>query len=237
MLLSSISRTREAGSRLSGLLRGRGGLVERGLDAAAEAAIAGTDAVAPLMPATRSRSHRQTAVTVAAVAVGAAAVGAAAYIWWRHHRDQEFARLLDPEPQSPDPMPAEPPDEPETHEPPLEATPDESLEAVAEAPVDGASEAATEEPAVDEPAVEEPAPAIVSTTQPSPQPSPQPRTEAAPRAALDVVVGGSVRNGSRRPRASGPSAVGRPFPGASVTRIPAARTRLPSGAPAAPRVR
>ncbi|MEE8422811.1 MAG: hypothetical protein V3S31_08550 [Dehalococcoidia bacterium] len=232
MLLSSISRTREAGSRLSGLLRGRGALVERGLDAAAEAAIAGTAAAAPLMPATRSRSHRQTAVTVAAVAVGAAAVGAAAYIWWRHRRDQEFARLLDPEPQRPEPMPAEPPDEPETHEPPLQATPDESLEAVAEAPVDGASEAATEEPAV-----EEPAPALVSTAQPSPQPGPQPRTEAAPRAGLDVVVGGSVRNGSRRPRTSRPSAVGRPFPGASVTRIPAARTRLPSGAPAAPRVR
>ena len=157
---------------------------------------------------------------------GAVAVGAVAYVWWRHRRDQEFARLLDPEPRHPDPVPADPPDQPLAPEPPSDTTAGDPIDAVAtEGPAteESAPDAApADQPSVGEP---EPVPALASDAQPATE-------SAVPRAAVNVVAEGA-RTSSRRGRDSRPFPVGRQVRGPSVTRIPSFRTKLPSGGPTA----
>ncbi|MEE8422771.1 MAG: hypothetical protein V3S31_08330 [Dehalococcoidia bacterium] len=216
MRLPSISRSQLTGSHLRSILRRPAALVDRGIEAASE--VAGT--IEQLSPAHRGRSRKQTAVTVAAVAVGAAAAGAAAYLWWRHRRDQEHARLFQPEPRQPDPVPASPPDE----------TPDDAPQG----PQPGPQVARDEGPVE---AVAPPPPG--ERPEPVEPPAAQPVATHAPFGDLDAAA--PSRPVAEPPRARVASmrrAIATPtpqLPAASPSRIPSWRIPLPLGRTAAPR--
>lgn len=218
MRLPSISRSQFSGARLRSILRRPAALVDRGVEAASEVGAS----IEQLTPTHRGRSRRQTAVTVAAVAVGAAAAGTAAYLWWRHRRDQEHARLFQPQPQQPDPVPASPPDE----------TPDDAPEDPQPGPQAMRDEVPVEAVAMPPEASPEPA------EPPAAQPVAMQATHA-PFGDLDApamprpVAGPSLARGSATRRAI---ATPTPrLPAASPSRIPSWRIPLPLGRTAAPR--
>lgn len=132
MRLPSLSQSRFTTDRLRLLLRRPAALLDRGVEAASDATSTVEQALPVDRGTVRGRSRRRTALKVAVVAAGSAAACTAAYLWWRHRRDEEYARLFQPEPQQPDPIPADPPDEgPEAPEPASEPGDDQPVEAVA----------------------------------------------------------------------------------------------------------
>jgi hypothetical protein len=216
--------------RLARTLRRRSELVERGRDAVAQAAEAVRDAAPSRVPAPSSGGGRkQTAVVVAVVAVGVVAAGTCAYIWWRHRREQEYARLLEPEPESPVPAPAASPEgEPEA--PPVPEP--ESPAGVVETSLD---DAASESP-------------VVSPAAPSPPPetTPEPVTAARAEGADGHATSGATASAgeappqARRARASRPAAgasSGVRLPSAPAFDVPRTRTEIPSrgSSPSLPR--
>lgn len=218
MRLPKISRSQFSRARLRTMLRRPAALVDRGFEAASEAG--GT--IEQLSPAHRGRSRRQTAVTVAAVAVGAAAAGTAAYLWWRHRRDQEHARLFQPEPRQPDPVPASPPEETADDAP---EHPQRGRQAVRD---------------------EGPVEAVAAPTEASPEPAEPPAAQPVAMQATHAPFGDLDAPAMPRPvaapsRARGPAtrrAIATPtprLPAASPSRIPSWRIPLPLGRTAAPR--
>ncbi len=212
MRLPSISRSRSTAARLGSLVRRPAALVDRGVEVVSEAA--GT--VEQASPAHRGRGHKQTVVVVATVAVGAAAAGTAAYLWWRHRRDQRYARLFQPEPQRPDPVPAGPPDDQR------DAPGPRSEIAVDEQPAEAVAQTAEAEPAEPE-----------GTAEPAGPPAAQPVATHAPFGDLDVLASPELDGRPLRPRAAAARRTIAPpppeLPQATSSRIPSWRIPLPLG--------
>ncbi len=215
MRFASLARSSGIRDRLARTLRQRSELVERGRDVAAQAAKAVREAAPSREPAPSSGGGRkQTVVAVAVVAVSVVAVGTCAYIWWRHRREQEYARLLEPEPERPGPTPAaSPEDEPETPTIPEPERPAGGIEASVH---DAARESAVASPA-------EPAPEPVTAV---------PAEGASGHATSGATASaGEARPQARRARALRPSAGASSsvrLPSAPAFAVPRTRTEIPS---------
>ena len=223
MRLASLATSSKVRDRLARTLRQRSELVERGRDAVAQAAEAVRDAAPSREPVPSSGGGRkQTAVAVAVVAVGVVAVGTCAYIWWRHRREQEYARLLEPEPERPGPAPAASPE----GEPEAPAVPEPERPAGG---VEASLDDAGREPALAGPA-EPPPPA-----ETAPEPVTAVRAEGANGHATSgaTASAGEASPQARRARALRPNAgasSGVQLPSASAFAVPPTRTEIPSRA-------
>jgi hypothetical protein len=220
MRLASLAKSSGIRDRLTRTLRRRGELVERGRDAVAQAAGAVRDAAPSREPSLSSGGGRkQTAVAVAVVAVGVVAVGTCAYIWWRHRREQEYAHLLEPEPERPAPA-ASPEDEPEA---PPAAEPERPAGGIEAGPDDAGRESAVAGPAEPPPPGER---------------APEPVTVARAEGADGHATSGATASaGEAPPQARRARALLRPTAGASsgirlpsapAFNVPRARTEIPS---------
>ena len=201
--------------------------MKRGRVTVAQAAEAVRDAVPSREPArTSGEGRKQTAVTVAVVTVGVVAVGTCAYIWWRHRREQEYARLLEPEPERPGPVPAASPGgEPEA--PPV-PEPERPAGGIAAGLDDAERESAVASPAEPPPPAEplppaEPAPASVTAVR-----ADGASGHATPGATASA---GEAPPQARRERALRPTAGasdGIRLPSAPAFNVPRTRTEIPS---------
>ncbi len=215
MRLVSLATSSGIRGRLARTLRQRSELVERGRDAVAQAAEAVRDA-AP----SSGGGRKQTAVAVAVVAVGVVAVGTCAYIWWHHRREQEYARLLEPEPERPAPAPAASPEgEPEAPPVPESERPAGGIEASLD---DAGRESAVAGPS------EPPPPA-----ETAPEPVTAVRAEGADGHATSgaTASAGEAPPQARRARALRPTAGASSairLPSAPAFNVPRTRTEIPS---------
>ena len=224
--------------RVAERLAERGRLLRRGLGRGREAVaqVAGAARAAGPQPEfveAPGRSHTKTAVAVTAVAVTAVAVGTCAYLWWRHRREEEYARLLEPEPERPSPVPATPPggERAPSTTPPTDPLADVTATLAGEPQREPVVASFREE-------------ALSPDPDPQPAPEPEPQLQPSPQSAATVATEGTPQSQpaeryqappqARRapPRRSRPSGDGLPrAPGFSVpdraVALPSMRTLPP----------
>ena len=227
MRLAALATSSGIRDRLARTLSQRNELVKRGRVTVARAAEAVRDAAPSREPApTSGGGGKQTAVVVAVVTVSVVAVGTCAYIWWRHRREHEYARLLEPEPERPGPVPAASPgDEPE-------APPVTELERPAGGIEAGLDEAGRESavagpaeppPPAEPPSLAEPAPASVTAVR-----ADGANVHATPGATASA---GEAPPQARRACASRPptgASSGIRLPSAPAFNVPRTRPEIPS---------